>query len=58
MEETKEVLKKYKVIGDIHPCDEEGNVLDIHLEIDSIQEVPEELGSSWVNDGLAVEVTE
>ena len=57
IEEDKSVLKKYKVIGEITPCTPEGESLP-NLEIDSIQEVPESLGSEWVEKGLAEEVKE
>lgn len=55
---TKNDLKKYKIIGEIFPVSEEGVQLETPLEIDSIQEVPAELGNSWVEAGLAEEVEE
>lgn len=48
-----EVLKKYKISGEIFPTDEHGTPNEEALEIGSIQEVPEELGNSWVEQGLA-----
>lgn len=53
-----EDLAKYKVLGEIFPTDEEGNTLETALEVDSVQEVPIELGNSWVEKGLAEKVEE
>lgn len=52
------VLKKYKVLGEIIPLNEDGSQQDTALEIDSVQEVPEAVGAQWVVEGLAEEVTE
>ncbi len=58
MEETNIALGKYKVIGEIIPVTEEGVSLEVPLEIGSVQEVPVELGESWVTSGLAEKVEE
>lgn len=42
----------YKTLQPIPYTDEEGNVLD-ETEVGSVQEVPVELGDSWVEQGLA-----
>jgi hypothetical protein len=47
------VLKKYKVLGEIFPLNEDGSQQEIALEVGSIQEVPEEVGSGWMEEGLA-----
>lgn len=52
------VLKKYKVLGEVFPCDENGKTLETPLEVGSIQEVPKIVGESWIKNGLAEEVTE
>lgn len=48
---------KYKVIGVIPVFDEEG-VHTGYLEEGSIQEVPNELGDGWVENGLAEKIVE
>lgn len=50
------VLKKYKIIGEIFPLNEDGTQQEEALEIGSIQEVPEEIGKGWVKDKLAKKV--
>lgn len=49
-------LKKYKVLGEIFPLNEDGSKQEIALTIGSVQEVPESVGSLWVEEGLAEEV--
>ena len=46
------VLGLYKTLQPIPYTDEEGNVLG-EAEVGSVQEVPVELGDSWVEQGLA-----
>ena len=50
--------KKYKVLGEIFPLNEDGTKQEVALEVGSIQEVPEEVGATWIAEGLAEEVTE
>ena len=57
VEELDSPLAKYKVIGVIPILDEEGNENGF-LEEGSIQEVPELLGDSWVEEGIAEKVLE
>lgn len=51
-------LKKYKVLGNIVPLNEDGTEQETALEIGSVQEVPVEVGEGWVKLGLAEEVAE
>jgi hypothetical protein len=50
--------KKYKVLGEIFPLNEDGTKQETALEVGSVQEVPVEVGAGWVEKGLAEEVTE
>lgn len=45
--------KKYKVLGEIFPLNEDGSQQETALEVGSIQEVPEAVGAGWVEKGLA-----
>lgn len=45
--------KKYKVTGEIAVLNEDGTETGEKLEVGSIQDVPAELGNSWVEKGLA-----
>ena len=49
--------KKYKIIGKIEIYDEE-QPTGKFLRKGSIEEVPEELGSKWVENGLAILIEE
>lgn len=51
------VLGSYKLLQPIPYTDEDGNQLG-ETEVGSIQEVPVELGDSWVEQGLAIKVAE
>lgn len=54
---TSEVeVKKYRIIGEIFPTDQDGNQLETPLEIDSVGEYPVEVATGWVELGLAEEV--
>lgn len=57
VEELDSPIAKYKVIGVIPILDQEGNKNGF-LEEGSIQEVPELLGDSWVEEGLAEKFVE
>lgn len=50
-------LAKYRLLSPIPYTDKEGNEIG-KAEIGSIQEVPTELGDSWVTQGLAEKVAE
>lgn len=50
--------KKYKIIGEIKIVDEKGVETGEVLQKGSIQEVPEELGSEWVKNKVAVLVVD
>jgi len=46
--------KKYKIIGKIEIVTEEGKGTGKFLAKNSIHEIPEELGSKWVENGDAI----
>lgn len=51
-------VKKYRIIGEIFPVDQDGNQQETPLEIDSVGEYPVEVASGWVELGLAEEIEE
>lgn len=48
-------MGKYRITGEVENLDEEGNVVGF-LEVDSVQEVPTEIGDKWVGAGTAEKV--